>query len=155
MATQGENDTIDTKALRFVRDVGISSMTAAGYKSALSLFDHFLVSVLNQTKLESIHVERLDAEVEDILRGYSLWLCDTNIPKNHNNPNRENREGATYMAHSGLREYLGKTILVLKELLPDNPFLNDKDEIDLISGESFKKKVHCVCTTAIDNGNTR
>ena len=34
----------------------------------------------------------------------------------------------------------GKTILVLKELLPDNPFLNDKDEIDLISGESFKKR---------------
>lgn len=134
------SEKVDVNALRFVRDIGISQMTASGYKSALSLFDHFLVSVLNQAELENMHVDRLDAEAEDILRGYSLWLCDTNIPKNHNNPNREHREGASYMAYSGLREYLSKTILVLKDILPDNPFLMDQDELDLISGDSFKKR---------------
>ncbi len=38
------------------------------------------------------------------------------------------------MNYTGLKEYLSKTIIALKEVLPENPFLNDKSELDLISG---------------------
>jgi hypothetical protein len=44
------------------------------------------------------------------------------------------------MAASGLKEYLSKTILVLKEILPSHPFLNDEDKMSLISGEKFERE---------------
>ena len=70
-----------------------------------------------------MRVDKLDVDAEDILRGYSLWLCDTNIPRNHSNAREKGEVSGPYMAHSGgLKEYLGKTINVLKEILPDNHF---------------------------------
>jgi hypothetical protein len=47
------------------------------------------------------------------------------------------------MAASGLKEYLSKSILTLKDILPSHPFLNDQEEIALISRvqeESFAEK---------------
>ena len=75
--------TLDVSKAHFVHDVGMATITAKGYKSALSLFDHFLVNVLNENKLADMDIGELDADAEDILRGYSLWMRDTNIPKNH------------------------------------------------------------------------
>ena len=43
------------------------------------------------------------------------------------------------MTYSGVKDYLSKTIHVLKDLLPNNAFLHDKDEIELISGAKFEK----------------
>jgi hypothetical protein len=71
--------------LRFVCDMSISAMTERGYRSVLKLFDHFLTRVLDEPELKAMDAEQLDADVEDILRGYSLWLHDTNIPKNYGN----------------------------------------------------------------------
>ena len=66
----------ETVNLVYVRDLG-HSLSLRGYNSAISLFNHFLVNVLNETEIEDYEIERLDANVEDILRGYSMWLCDT------------------------------------------------------------------------------
>jgi hypothetical protein len=109
------------------------------YNSAISLFNHFLVNVLNETEIEDYEIERLDADVEDILQGYSMWLHDTNIPKNHGQARIENKQTTSFMNYTGLKEYLSKTIIALNEVLPENPFLNDKSELDLISGAKFKK----------------
>jgi hypothetical protein len=127
--------------LRFVRDMGLSLSTKRGYSAALSLFNHFLVRVLYLSQLDNISIESLDADAEDILRGYSQWLRDTNIPKNHANARDKQNETSspTYMSYTGLKEYLDKTIIVLKEILPTNTFLNDDDEIALISGKKFEK----------------
>jgi hypothetical protein len=99
--------------------------------------------VLDQPELKDMDAEQLDADVEDILRGYSLWLCDTNIPKNYGNARDEDkaelRTAKLYMAASGLKEYLSKTILVLKEILPSHPFLFDEEEMSLLLGEKFER----------------
>jgi hypothetical protein len=42
------------------------------------------------------------------------------------------------MNYTCLKEYLSKTIIALKEVLPNHPFLNDKRELDLISGDKFE-----------------
>ena len=138
--------TAQPQNLRYVRDISLSDSTKKGYKAALSLFDHFLVHVLHGSSLESFEVVRLNEEVEDILTGYSLWLCDTNIPKNYDGARDNNKKNdkqtstaTSYMAYSGLKEYLHKTILVLKNILPNNSFLNDDEELDLISGKKFEK----------------
>jgi hypothetical protein len=47
--------------------------------------------VLDEPELKAMDAEQLDADVEDILRGYSLWLCDTNIPKNYGNTRDKNK----------------------------------------------------------------
>jgi hypothetical protein len=130
---------VDLNKARFVRDVGMATITVKAYKSALSLFDHFLVNVLCESKLADMELDELDADAEDILRGYSLWLRDTNIPKNHAGARDKGEVTATYMAYSGLKDYLSKTIQVLKDLLPDNQFLSDDNEIELISGVQFEK----------------
>jgi hypothetical protein len=121
----------ETVNLVYVCDLG-RSLSLRGYNSAISLFNHFLVNVLNETKIEDYEIERLDADVEDILRGYSMWLRDTNIPKNQSQARIENKQTTSYMNYTGLKEYLSKTIIALKEVLPENPFLNDKSELDLI-----------------------
>ena len=140
--------TAQPQNLRYVRDISLSDSTRKGYKAALSLFDHFLVHVLHGSSLESFEVVRLNEEVEDILRGYSLWLCDTNIPKNYGGARDNNKKNdkqtstaTSYMAYSGLKEYLHKTILVLKDILPNNSFLNDDEELDLISGKNLRRLV--------------
>jgi hypothetical protein len=51
-----------------------------------------------------------------------MWLHDTNIPKNHGHDRSENKETTSYMNYTGLKEYLSKTITVMKEVLPDHPF---------------------------------
>jgi len=117
----------------------MATITAKGYGSALSLLDHFLVKVLNEEKLVDMQLDELDADAEDILRGLSLWMRDTNIPKNHAKARDKGEDTATYMAYSGLKDYLSKIIHVLKDLLPDNAFLHDEDEIELISGAQFEK----------------
>ena len=128
--------TAQPQNLRYVRDISLSDSTKKGYKAALSLFDHFLVHVLHGSSLESFEVVRLNEEVEDILTGYSLWLCDTNIPKNYDGARDNNKKNdkqtstaTSYMAYSGLKEYLHKTILVIKDILPNNSFLNDDEEL--------------------------
>lgn len=131
--------TVNLDRTRFVRDVGMATITAKGYGSALSLLDHFLVKVLNEEKLVDMQLDELDADAEDILRGLSLWMRDTNIPKNHAKARDKGEDTATYMAYSGLKDYLSKIIHVLKDLLPDNAFLHDEDEIELISGAQFEK----------------
>jgi hypothetical protein len=57
----------ETVNLVYVRDLG-RSLSLRGYNSAISLFNHFLVNVLNETEIEDYEIERLDADVEDILR---------------------------------------------------------------------------------------
>jgi hypothetical protein len=59
-------------------------------------------------------------------------MRDTNIPKNHAKARVKGEDTATYMAYSGLKDYLSKTIHVLKDLLPGNTFLHNEDEIELI-----------------------
>jgi hypothetical protein len=71
--------TVNLDRARFVHDVGMATITAQGHASALSFFDHFLVKVLNEEKLVDMQLDKLDADVEDILQGYSLWMRDTNI----------------------------------------------------------------------------
>jgi hypothetical protein len=66
-------------------------------------------------------------------------MLDTNIPKNHANARDKGDDTATYMAYSGLKDYLSKTINVLKNLLPDNAFLHDEEELGLISGAQFER----------------
>jgi hypothetical protein len=66
-------------------------------------------------------------------------MRDTNIPKNHANTRDKGDDTATYMAYSGLKDYLSKTINVLKNLLPDNAFLHDEEELGLISGAQFER----------------
>ena len=82
----------ETVNLVYARDLGRSLSTLRGYNSAISLFNHFLVNVLNETEIEDYEIERLNADVEDILRGYSMWLRDTNIPKNHGQARIENKQ---------------------------------------------------------------
>jgi hypothetical protein len=60
--------------LSYVRDLSRSISTVKGYKSAISLFNHFLVNVINKPEIEDFEMERLNADVEDILQGYSMWI---------------------------------------------------------------------------------
>lgn len=96
--------------------------------------------VLDLSELDNISVESLDADTEDILRAYSLWLRDTNIPKNHAKARDKNvTPSPPYMVYSGLKEYINKTINVMKEILPANAFLMDDKEIALISGKNLRR----------------
>ena len=66
-------------------------------------------------------------------------MRDTNIHKNHAKARDKGEDTATYMTYSGVKDYLSKTIHVLKDLLPGNAFLHYEDEIELISGAKFEK----------------
>jgi hypothetical protein len=83
-----------------------------------------------------MQLDELDADVEDILRGYSLWMRDTNIPNNHAKARDKGKDTVTYMAYSGLKDYLSKTIHVLKDLLPDNAL---KMRLNLYQVQSLKR----------------
>jgi hypothetical protein len=48
----------------------MATITAKGYGSALSCFDHFLVNVLNENKLADMQLDKLDTVAEDVLPGY-------------------------------------------------------------------------------------
>jgi hypothetical protein len=100
-----------------------------------------------------MELDELDADAEDILRGYSLWLRDTNIPKNHAGARDKGEVTAMYMAYSGLKDYLSKTIQVLKDLLPDNQFLSDDNEIELISGVTSKGRIKMVSNLCMPNSD--
>jgi hypothetical protein len=47
--------------------MGMATITAQGYASALYLFDHFLIKVLNEEKLVDMQLDEHNADVEDIL----------------------------------------------------------------------------------------
>jgi hypothetical protein len=62
--------TFNLDKVHFVRDVMMATITAKGYRSALSRYDRFLVNVLNENKLMDMQLDKLDADAEDILPGH-------------------------------------------------------------------------------------
>jgi hypothetical protein len=129
-----------TNSTALGRDISRAGSTKNQDKSAIALFDHYLVNVLGLVSIDDMKKEDLEEDVENMLTGYSLYLRDTNIPKNHQiclaNPDKE---PTGYLVYTGLTEYLSKTINLLRKLLPDNEFLKDKDAIADISGAKFRK----------------
>ena len=97
---------------------------------ALKLFDYFLAEIMRMSPIDDMDLTQLSDELEDILTGYLLYLCSTNIPKNHVNY-LSNRDTPTreYMKYTGLTEYLGKVIQMLKKVVPDSEFWEDKEAI--------------------------
>ena len=77
----------------------------------------------------------LEDEVETIIMGYSLYIPDTNIPKNHqaclSDPNKD---PTGYLKYTSLAEYLRKVINFMRRRVPKNEFLKDEETLAEISG---------------------
>ena len=97
-----------------------SDIVRAGYnqnqdKSAIELFIHFLVGVLESFFINDNKMEDLEDEFEKILIGYSLYIQDTNTPKNHQAYIANNNKDPTgHLKYIILAEYLRKAINLMR-----------------------------------------
>ena len=137
----GNNNTNDRRRSDALsRDVSRARSTINVDDAAINLLDYYLVHVLNVDGINEIDLDLLNDDMESFLTGYSYYLQNTNIPQNHKrfvqNPDLVPE---TFMVYSGLKEYLGKAILLMKKLFPDNEFLKDDDAVSDISGAKFAK----------------
>ena len=86
------------------RDISRAGSTKTQDGSAIKLFNYFITEILNMIPLDDLELPHLEEGVENILISYSLWLCDTNIPRNHekylSNPDLEPNG---YMTHDSLK----------------------------------------------------
>ncbi len=132
------NPSLPSTALR--RDMSRALSTINVDNAAIDLLNYYLVHVLNVDAINEIDINYLDDDMESFLTGYSHYLCNTNIPVNHKrfieNPDLVPDR---FMKYTGLKEYLGKAILLLRELCPNNEFWKDEAGLSNISGEKFKK----------------
>ena len=103
-------------------DMGRASSTKSQDVPAIKLFNYLLSEILCLSPIDEISMEQLKEGVEDILTGYSLYLCNTNIPKNHEKYllDKDAPPPNDFMKFSGLTEYLSKAIQLLKKIMPDS-----------------------------------
>ena len=69
-----------------------------------------------------------------------MWLCDTNAQRNRekylSNPDLESN---SYLSHGTLNIYINKTITLVKKLVPNSEFWDNKVALVDISGVKFLK----------------
>lgn len=124
-------------------NVGRAPSTQNQDKAAITLFNYFLVEVLGSVSIDDMNTDDLEEDAENILTGYSLYLRDTNIPKNHQACLADpNKEPTGFLMYTGLTQYLSKAINLVRKLVPDSEFLKDEDAVADISGAKFKKGCH-------------
>ena len=72
--------------------------------------------------------------------GYSIYIRDTNTPKNHQAClANTNKDPTGYLKYTSLAEYLIKAINFLRRLVTNSEFLKDDEALAEILGETFKK----------------
>ena len=86
-------------------------------------------------------MDDLEDEVEKKIMGYySLYIQDTNVPKNQQaclvDPNKY---PMGYLEYTSLVEYLIKAINFLRRILPNSEFFKYEESLPDISGAIFKK----------------
>ena len=97
------------------RDMGRADSTISQDKPAIKLFNYFLTHILGLPTLDEMDVSDLSDDLENIITGYSIYLRDTNIPRNHTKYLTDpNAVPTSYLAYSSLNKYLGKAILLTK-----------------------------------------
>ena len=64
-------------------DIVRSGSTQNQYKSAITIFNNFLVDVLGSVSINYMKIDDLEDKVENILMGYYLYNRYTKIPNNH------------------------------------------------------------------------
>ena len=97
------------------RDMGRADSTISQDKPAIKLFNYFLTHILGLPTLNEMDVSDLSDDLENIITGYSIYLCDKNIPRNHTKYLTDpNAIPTSYLAYSSLNKYLGKAILLTK-----------------------------------------
>lgn len=122
------------------RDMGRAPTTSAQDKSAIDLFNHFLVDILGLDDIDEIDMEVLSDDLENILTGYSYYLCNTNIPVNFKKYLADPElEPTQFMVYSGLKTYLSKALNLLQKLLPNHEFWKNEEAVADITGASFEK----------------
>ena len=123
------------------RNVGRAPSTCEQDKPAIKLFNYFLMEILSLDPIDEMDRTQLSDELEDILTGYSLYLCNTLIPKNHVKylADKSNSTPSEYMKYTGLTEYLSKAIQLLKKVVPGSELWDDKEALEDISGAKFKR----------------
>ena len=125
-----------------------SDIVRAGYnqnqdKSAIELFIHFLVGVLESFFINDNKMEDLEDEFENILIGYSLYIKDTNTPKNHQAYTANNNKDPTgHLKYIILAEYLRKAINLMRSFFPNRELSKDDEALADILGSNFKKSWH-------------
>ena len=124
-------------------DVGRAQATQNQDKAAITLFNYFLVEVLGSVSIDDMNTDDLEEDAENILTGYSLYLRDTNIPKNHQACLADpNKEPTGLLIYTGLTQYLSKAINLVRKLVPNSEFLKDEVAVADISGANFKRGCH-------------
>ena len=124
-------------------DIGRAGYTQNQDKAVIALFNHFLIDVLGFFSINDMKVDYLEDEVENMLMDYSIYMRDTNIPKNHqaclDDPNKDHMG---YLKYTSLVEYLSKDINFLRKLVPNSDLFKDEEALADILGEKFKKGYH-------------
>ena len=64
-------------------DMGRAPSTKKQDAPAIKLFNYFLCEILCLDPIDEIDIEQLKCEAEELITGYSMYLCNTNIPKSH------------------------------------------------------------------------
>ena len=123
------------------RDVGRAASTVDQDSPAISLFNYFLTEIMGLPPIEDMDLKSLEEDAENILTGYSNYICNTNIPHNHKQISSDRNVDPSngYMKYTGLKEYLSKALNLLKKMVPDSEFWKDDDAVKDISGASFAK----------------
>lgn len=121
-------------------DVSRALSTLGGDTAGIDLLNYYLVHVINVDDINTIDLSLIGDDMENFLTGYSNYLRNTNIPHNHKMYiERPDLEPTNYLKYTSLNGYLGKAILLLKELFPDDEFLKDEKAMENISGARFER----------------
>ena len=91
-----------------------ANSTIAADASGIKLFDHFLVHVFGSVAsayLDPSYLE--DGGLEQLARAYSMWLANTNIPKNFEKYlNDPSLVPSSFLKDTTLEGYLGKALIL-------------------------------------------
>lgn len=123
------------------RDMGRAEATKNSDDAAMKLFTHFCVVIIDGPRPEHLEPAYLeDGGVEQLLRSYAQWLCDTNIPRNFQKYiDDPSLEATSFLKDTSLKEYLSKAINLVKKTSPDDPLWEDEERVSNFSGASFLK----------------
>ena len=111
-------------------------------KSAITLFNRFLVVVLGLVSINELKIDDLKDDVEKILMGYSLYIRDTNIQKNHQACLADNKKYFMgYLKFISFTEYLIKDI----NLFPTKNSGGRGSEGKYLNIKNFKYDIFCDC----------
>ena len=122
------------------KDISRAPSTVLQDKAAVDVLNYYLVYILGADEIDDIDMRIIETDIESFLTGFSYWLCNTNIPANHQKY-LENPDliPTSFLTAGSLKGYLGKVIQMLRKLFPEDEFWEEEDRVSNISGTKFEK----------------